>query len=211
MTVPPLNFSLFVYLQYSDNTQEASVLLPRSASSLLKLPPPSSQRMDESSGGCCTCEAKWVLLGGVKHSQWVPANDKCFMLVFWRSGCRWDIPVPREEKKHKDGCVLVFPLPPVSFFCFRVGRAPVTCVFSPSWLLRDLRVRSADVSDGRSRVRIRRFRGRKGHSGGALAAEGQLGQRHGLVRETLRGQHREGMTWRAHKEQNNDKKIPVFK
>ncbi len=42
------------------------------------------------------------------------------------------------------------------------------------------------------------FRGRKGQSG-ALAAEGELGQRHGLVRETLRGQHGEGMTWRAHK------------
>lgn len=33
--------------------------------------------------------------------------------------------------------------------------------------------------------------------GGLLATQGQLRQRHGLMREALRGQHGEGMAWRA--------------
>jgi len=56
-------------------------------------------------------------------------------------------------------------------------------------------------------VRIRRFGGHQGRSGGALAAEGELGQRHGLVRETLRGQHGEGMTWKAHKKEEKKSEI----
>lgn len=36
-----------------------------------------------------------------------------------------------------------------------------------------------------------------GGVGGLLAAQGQLRQRHGLMREALRGQHGEGVTWGA--------------
>ena len=41
----------------------------------------------------------------------------------------------------------------------------------------------------------------RGHGGG-LAAEGELGQRHGLVGETLRGQDGKGMTWGKYKKEN---------
>ena len=123
------------------------------------------------------------------------------MLIFDRSAAG-GIFLSSERKQHKDACVSVPPLPSLFCPCFQVCRAPARCVFSPSWLPRDLRVRSADVSGGRSGVRTRRSGGEgvvRVILGGALAAEGELGQRHGLVRETLRGQHGEGVTWRAHK------------
>lgn len=62
----------------------------------------------------------------------------------------------------------------------------------PGGLFRDLGVRAAQVTNGSSGVRVRRRR-----ADGLLATQGQLRQRHGLMREALRGQHGEGMTWRA--------------
>lgn len=70
----------------------------------------------------------------------VPADSR-------QSSCRWDIPVLR--KKKKPTCVSVFPHSSI----------PVSeCLL----LLRDLRVRLADVSDGTSRVGVQ---GRRGASG----------------------------------------------
>lgn len=41
-----------------------------------------------------------------------------------------------------------------------------------------------------------------------LAAQGQLRQRHGLMGEALRGQHGEGVTWRAKADAQNKPRHP---
>lgn len=53
-------------------------------------------------------------LGGVKYSQRVPANDKCFVLISDKVAAGGIFP-SSGKKEHKDGCVSVFPLPSISF------------------------------------------------------------------------------------------------
>lgn len=59
-------------------------------------------------------------------------------------------------------------------------------------------VRSAHVTDGSSGGQGPEAEAEdRGGARRLLATQGQLGQRHGLMREALRGQHGKGMTWRS--------------
>lgn len=109
---------------------------------------------------------------------------------FRHTGCRWNVAVLGE--KPSNGCISSVPL--FSRFSFVTSGAPSRC----SSLRADSCVNSVSGWSviGDQGVAVRRFRGHEGRDGG-LAAEGELGQRHGLMRETLRSQDGEGMTWRT--------------
>lgn len=83
------------------------------------------------------------------------------------------------------------------FFHFRRGRAHVRCVdvfflHADSCVTSGSGLQTSVVGD--QRLGSGGFGVIRVGSGGVLAAEGKLGQRHGLVGETLRGQHGERMT-----------------
>lgn len=149
--------------------QPASGFSPASLPSFipLKLPPSSSQRVEWRT---LYMWSKMGPSGGVKYSQRVPAsNTKKKKLHVQFGVAAGGIFLSSEKNENTKTDVSWFFLFLPFLFLFPSGLA-VRCVLSPSWLLRDLRASSADVSDGRSRVRIRRLRGRR-----VLAAEGELG------------------------------------